>query len=399
MNISKDILALKEDVTAWRRLFHQHPQTAFEEVYAHDFIVEKLKEWRIAYTDGWATTGIVATIQGNETSAGKTIGLRADMDALDMTEENDLPWCSSFNGKMHGCGHDGHMAMLLGTAKYLNEHRDFNGTVHLIFQPGEEGGNGAEVMVKEGLFDQYPCDAIFGLHNWHTPFGTMATRPGSIMAAAQSFEIDIEGEGTHAAFPHCSIDPVLVASHIVLALQSIVSRNIDPLEPAVVTVANINAGTGAHNVISEKATLNGTFRTLSNDRIPFLNEKIELIAQKTAQSFGAKATYKAHPFLLATVNTEKETDLAAKAASAILGEENVTTDITPVMGAEDFSFMLKEVPGAYVTLGQGIEGDTKNPHSRGCHHPKYDFNDDLIPIGIAYFVEVVKQALTTKESL
>lgn len=395
MNISNDILSLKEEIAELRRALHQHPQTMFEETFAHDLVVGLLKEWGIPYTDGWAKTGIIATIEGNNTSSGKAIGLRADMDALDLTEDSGQPWCSTFPGKMHGCGHDGHTSMLLGTAKYLNEHRDlFNGTVHLIFQPGEEGGNGAEVMINEGLFDKYRCDAVFAIHNWpEEPFGKACMRSGPIMAAAQSFEIEIQGKGGHGAMPQSTIDPVLVGSHIVTALQSIVSRNIGPLDSAVVSVCSFHAGSGAPNIIPATAKLSGTLRTPTNENIPLINDKIKEISEQVASAFGATAIYKPFPFTLATVNSEAETVLAAKAAASVLGADHVDTDMLPSMGAEDFSYFLDKVPGAYIALGQGLPNEPDSPHSANLHNPKYDFNDELIPIGIAYFVEVVKEAL------
>ena len=262
MTLSNSIAAMKDEIAAYRRELHQNPQTAYEETFASDFIAGKLTEWGIPFERGFAVTGIVATIEGQSTTSGKAVALRADIDALNMVEKSGRPWASLTSGKMHGCGHDGHTAMLLGAAKHLAETRNFDGKVHLIFQPAEEGGAGAIRMIEEGLFKKYPVDAAFGLHNWPgMKFGEIGLKPGPIMASSDSFDITIIGKGGHAALPHLNIDPIVAGSHIVAALQSIVSRQVDPVDQGVVSITNFRAGTGAHNVIPERAELSGTYRS------------------------------------------------------------------------------------------------------------------------------------------
>ncbi len=394
-NIRNSISAMHEEIAEYRRAMHENPQTAFEETYASNLVAEKLTAWNIPLEREIAVTGIVATIKGTKTDSGKSIGLRADMDALDIIEENNKPWVSKTHGKMHGCGHDGHTAMLLGAAKYLNENREcFNGTVHLIFQPAEEGYGGAHKMIEEGLFDRFPCDSVYGLHNWpRLSRGTIAMREGAIMAAADRFDITIEGQGGHAAAPHKANDPIIVGTHLVNALQTLVSRTADPLEPIVISITNFNAGTGAFNVIPQSANLSGTLRTFDPLLRTQMIERICEMTRDTAALFGAKAEC---IFMKGgydpTVNSPDETAFCAKVARELVGDENTDADVTPVMGAEDFGAMLQARPGCYIFLGQAEE-DPKSNHNHMVHTPQYDFNDAIIPLGIEYWVRVVEGAL------
>ncbi len=394
MNIRNSIHDLKEEITGYRRAMHENPQTAYEEEYASALVRECLSKWGIAFEDGIAVTGIVATIEGETNNSGKTIGLRADMDALDILEENNKPHVSKTPGKMHGCGHDGHTAMLLGAAKYLSENRNFDGKVHLIFQPAEEGAGGAHKMIDEGLFKRFPMDSIYGLHNWpKIPKGQIALRSGPIMAAAERFDITITGKGGHAAMPHKTIDPIVIGTQIVSALQTLVSRTSDPLDPVVISITNFNAGTGAFNVIPDTATLSGTMRAFEPETRARMIVRIGEMAADTAKALGGSA----HCEFMAggydpTVNTEAETAFCAGIAKALVGEENVDINVTPSMGAEDFGAMLQAVPGCYIWMGQG-EADEASNHNQGLHTPRYDFNDDIIPMGIEYWVRVVESAL------
>lgn len=393
MSIRNSIAALKDEIAGYRRAMHENPQTAYEETFASDLVAGKLKDWGIKHERGIATTGIVAVIEGQKKSSGKRIGLRADMDALDILEEGNKPWISKTPGKMHGCGHDGHTAMLLGAAKYLNETKNFDGTVHLIFQPAEEGFHGAHTMIKEGLFKKYPCDSVYGLHNWpYMPRGTIALRSGPIMAAADRFDILITGAGGHAAAPHRTNDPIVIASHIVTALQTLVSRNVDPVDTAVVSITNFNAGTGAFNVIADTARLSGTIRSFNPETREFLLRRVDEMSADIAKSFGAKAVCTYMEGYDPTVNTPEATAFCADIARKIAGDANVDDNVAPCMGAEDFGAMLQQAPGCYIWMGQG-EPDKAHPHSQGLHTPRYDFNDELIPLGIEYWVRLAEEAM------
>jgi hippurate hydrolase len=397
MHIRNSIAMLKEEFTAYRRALHENPQTAYEEEFASNLVADKLGAWGIPFERGIATTGIVATIEGTKNDSGRAIALRADMDALDILEENNKPWASKTPGKMHGCGHDGHTTMLLGAAKYLNETRNFNGTVHLIFQPAEEGQGGALRMIGEGLFKKFPCDAVYGFHNWpKLPRGKIAMRVGPIMAAADRFDITIHGTGGHAAIPHKTIDPIIVGTQLVTTLQTLVSRATDPLDSVVVSVTNFNAGTGAFNVIPESAKLSGTLRSFDPQTRKVMIRRIHEVSEKTAAVFGARATC---VFMEGgydpTVNTAEETEICARVAKKIVGDEHVDTDTAPVMGAEDFGAMLQQKPGCYIFIGQAEAPDSN--HSRMVHTPQYDFNDEIIPIGIEYWASLVETALPLKK--
>lgn len=390
MPVINSVAAMKDEIAALRRELHQNPQTSYEETFASGLVQKQLTAWGIPFKAGIATTGIVATIEGQRTDSGKAMGLRADMDALDIIEKSGQPWVSKNPGKMHACGHDGHTSILLGAAKYLSENRNFNGKVHLIFQPAEEGGGGAYKMIEEGLFRDFPMDSVYGLHNWPwLKAGQVGTRKGPLMASSDSLKITITGKGGHAAMPNKTVDPVLVVSHIVTALQSIVARNVDPVDQAVVTITNIQAGTGAFNIIPDTATMTGTFRAFTRETRALLRDRIVDIVAHTAQAFMAQAEVEIFDGYDPTVNSGPETDIAAAAAIAVVGEGNVFTDIPPVMGAEDFGAYTSAGPGAFIFLGQGVEGKD-SPHNHGLHSPYYDFNDEVIPVGVSWFAKLVE---------
>ncbi len=394
MSIRNSIHNLADEITAYRRAMHENPQTAYEEEFASNLVKEKLTQWGIPFEDGIAVTGIVATIQGQTNTSGKAIGLRADMDALDILEEPNKAHVSNTPGKMHGCGHDGHTAMLLGAAKYLSENNNFDGKVHLIFQPAEEGAGGAHRMIAEGLFSRFPMDAVFGMHNWpKIPKGTIALRAGPIMAAAERFDIIINGKGGHAAMPQKSIDPIIIGSQIVGAVQTLVSRSSNPVDPVVISITNFNAGTGAFNVIPETAKLSGTLRAFSPETRTLMIRRIGEVAADIAKTFGGTAQCTFVPGGYdPTVNSPEETAICTVIAKSLVGDEKVDTNVKPSMGAEDFGAMLQKVPGCYIWMGQGEEDPASN-HNQGLHTPQYDFNDDIIPLGIEYWVRVVETTL------
>ena len=387
MPVINSIAALKDEMTEWRRDLHAHPELGFEEFRTSQIVAEKLESWGIEVTRGVAGTGVIGTLRGQGDS-DKALGFRADMDCLPMQEENDIPHKSQHPGRMHACGHDGHTTMLLGAAKYLAETRNFSGTVHFIFQPAEEGLGGGKRMVEEGLFDRFPCDQVFGLHNWPLlPAGKVAARSGPIMAAADRFEITLKGKGGHGALPHLSVDPVFVGAQIVTALQGLVSRFTDPLDSAVVSVTKFIAGT-AFNIIPETATLGGTVRTLREATRERLERQIADVAEGIAASFGAEAAVEYRRGYPVTVNHAEESKLAAEIAAKVVGAENVVADAPPTMGAEDFSFMLNERPGCYIWLGQG-----GGPSKSMVHNPTYDFNDEVLPIGASWFAGLAETLL------
>jgi hippurate hydrolase len=387
MPVNNRIAALAPEMTAWRRELHQHPQICYEETYASDFVAAKLAEWGIEVHRGLGITGVVGVLRG-QPGAGR-IGLRADMDALPMQEATDLPYASRNPGRMHACGHDGHTATLLGAAKYLAETRNFAGTVHFVFQPAEEGGAGAAAMMRDGLFERFPCDAIYGVHNApELPLGMAATIPGPLLAASDRVRILVKGYGGHASKPHLAVDPVLVGAHVLVALQSLVSRRTDPLDSAVVSLCQFHGGS-ADNVIAAEAVLTGTVRTLKAATRDAMERGIAQIAEATALAHGATAEVTYERMYPPTVNHAAETALAVRAAARVLGEGAVLTDIPPLMGGEDFSFYLQERPGNFLFLGGGATGRENAP----LHHPRYDFNDDLLAIGASYFSALVEQEL------
>ena len=389
MPINNRIAAFQDDMTAWRRDIHAHPELGFEEKRTSDIVAAKLAEFGITVHRGLGGTGVVGTLKGLGTGSGRTIGLRADMDALPMPEANDFDHASRHAGKMHACGHDGHTTMLLGAARYLAETRNFDGTVHFIFQPAEEGLGGAKRMIDDGLFRQFDCEQVYGLHNWpELPAGQIAVHPGPVMAAANQFEIHVTGHGAHAAMPHRGIDPVLVSAHIVTAAQSLVSRGTNPAESAVVSITVVEAGTAA-NVIPDSARMRGTMRTFSEENHRRIQEQFGRLVSSIAEGFGAKAELRFRPGYPATINSEPEARIAAAAAARVVGEENVIWAPAPTMAAEDFGYMLRERPGAYIWLGHGGHLGS----SCRLHNPHYDFNDAILTTGASYWASLVETIL------
>ena len=384
MPIVNRIADLTADITAWRRDLHAHPELLYDVERTAGQVADKLRSFGCdEVVTGLGRTGVVGVIRGRR-GAGATIGLRADMDALPIEEATGLPYSSIVPGKMHACGHDGHTAMLLGAARYLAETRNFAGTAVVIFQPAEEGGAGGKAMVEDGLITRFDIGEVYGMHNYPgMPVGAFGIRSGPIMAAADYITIEIEGHGGHAARPHLTIDPVLVAAHTITAMQSVVSRNVDPLKSAVVSVTMVEAGT-ADNIIPQNVTLRGTVRTLAEDVRLMVEQRLASVVMHTAEAFGAKSKFNYRRNYPVLVNHERQTEFAASVAKQVAGEGQVDT-VPPMMGAEDFSFMLNERPGAFIWLGNG--------DSAGLHHPKYNFNDEAIPFGTSYWVKLVETAL------
>jgi hippurate hydrolase len=376
-----------------RRDIHANPELGFEETRTSQLVADKLGEWGIEVHRGLAKTGVVGVIKGKKNSGGRAIGLRADMDCLPMHETGGVPHKSKVAGRMHACGHDGHTTMLLGAARYLAQTRNFDGTVNLIFQPAEEGGGGGRVMVEEGLFKRFPVDAVYALHNWPgLPVGKIAVRPGAMMAATDEIKLKVRGRGGHAALPHLAADPVVATAHIITALQTIASRNANPVDALVVSICSMQTSqVGAYNVIPAHVELVGTVRTFSPEMRELAEKRIQEIATSVAQGLGASAEVEYRRGYPATVNTEKEAVFAAQVGEKVFGKGNVVTDGEPTMGGEDFSYMLQARPGAYVFLGQGgAQG--------GCflHNPGYDFNDEVIPLGAGYLAALVEESLPLK---
>ncbi len=390
MSVPARLQELHPELTRWRRELHQHPQTAFEETFASEFITQRLTEMGLTPHRGLAKTGVVATLQGRQPAQGeiKAIGLRADIDALDITEETGLPYASIFPGKMHACGHDGHTTMLLGAARYLSETRDFSGTVHFIFQPAEENEGGGRVMVEEGLFDKFPMDAVFGMHNWPgMQVGEFASCAGPIMAAFDVFQIKVTGRGSHAAKPHESIDPIIVASQIVTALQAVASRQTDPHDQVVVSVTQIHAG-DTWNVIPTTAVIRGTVRTFRKAVQDATEASMGRIVKGVCAAFGAQGELWYDRRYPATINTPREAGWTTDVLKQTFGADQVDESPRPSMGGEDFSFMLQKRPGSYIWAGNGpVDGD------RLLHNPHYDFNDDLLPLGATYWSRLVEHLL------
>ena len=396
MSVIPRLNELHPEMTTWRRELHAHPQTAFEETFASEFIAKKLQAWGIEIHQGLAKTGVVGVIQGRRTAGTttsnsgplRTIGLRADIDALDIQEQNDLPYKSKFAGKMHACGHDGHTTMLLGAAKYLAETRNFTGSVCVIFQPAEENEGGGRVMVEEGLFDKFPCDAVFGMHNWPgIPVGQFGVCSGPIMAAFDVFEITVKGQGTHAAMPHLGIDPIVEAAQIVTALQTIASRNVNPLDQVVLSITQIHGG-DTWNVIPTEVKLRGTVRTFRQPVQDMVEANVRRIITGIAASLGGSADLRYERRYPATINTAQETEWASATAVEVAGEDQVDTHVAPCMGSEDFAFLLQKRPGCYIWAGNG-----PSDNGRLLHNPKYDFNDDLLPIGATYWARLAERLL------
>jgi amidohydrolase len=384
MSTLEAVRQYQDELAAIRRDIHAHPELGLEEHRTAELVAQKLEAWGIEVHRGIGGTGVVGVLRsGNGPGA---VGLRADMDALPIHEATNLPYASRNAGKMHACGHDGHTTMLLGAARYLSETRTFNGTVNFIFQPGEEGVGGALAMLKDGLFQKFPCDAIYGMHNRPgMPVGQYAISPGTAMAGGGFFDVTITGRGAHGARPEESIDPVLVACHVGTALQSIVSRNASPREIAVLSITKIHAG-DAYNVIPERAVLSGTVRTMRRETMELIERGMGRIVSNVAAGFGASGTVDFRMTFAPLVNQPEETAAIADAAAELVGEENVDRNKPPAVASEDFSFMMEHVSGAYINLGNG-EG------SKPVHNPGYNFNDEAIPYGAALFARLVEREL------
>jgi amidohydrolase len=386
MELLDRITEFHDELTLWRRDIHAHPELGFQEQRTSDLVAGKLAGFGIEVHRGIGKTGLVGRLRvGN---SPRTIGLRADMDCLPIQEANSFPHRSTHDGRMHACGHDGHTTMLLGAARYLAKTRNFDGTVHFIFQPAEEGQGGAEAMVKDGVFDQFPCEAIFGMHNRPgLAVGKFQIRPGAMMAGGAFFDIAITGKGAHGARPESGIDPVLVASHITTALQSIVARNVRPVDTVVVSVTQIHGG-DAYNVIPERAVLRGTVRCFSRDAMTLVEQRMRGLAEGVAAAFGATASLDFRYLFPPLVNHADETRFIAECAAELVGEDNINRQGPLTMASEDFSYMLEQVPGAYIQIGNGDgEGACE------VHNPGYDFNDGALPFGSALFCRLVERRL------
>ncbi len=389
MNIAADIYALHDRMRQWRQLIHQYPETAYEEQLTSNLIAEQLQSFGLQPHRGLAETGVVASLTAG--SSDKKIALRADIDALYIEEKNSFDYKSRHQGKMHACGHDGHTAMLLGAAKYLCDTKDFDGTVHFIFQPAEEGRAGAQRMIAEGLFDKFLTDSVYGMHNFpDVKPGHFAVKAGPMMAAFDCFEICLSGCGTHAAMPHLGDDVIVGGAQLVSELQTIVARNIDPLESAVLSITQFHSG-NTWNAIPDTATLRGTIRCFKPEIQALLKKNIKQYAASVAAAHNLTESVSfnpENPGYPVTLNTDKEAEIAAQVAASIVGAQNVNYNPNPSMGAEDFAYMLQEKPGCYLWIGNGDQGG-------GCllHNPRYDFNDDILPIGAAYWVRLVETIL------
>ena len=383
------------EIAAIRRDIHANPELCFQEVRTADVVATKLTEWGIPIDRGMGTTGVVGIIKGKTNTSGKAIGLRADMDALPMQEFNTFAHASKNAGKMHACGHDGHTAMLLGAAQHLAATRDFDGTVYVIFQPAEEGGGGAREMIKDGLFTKYQMEAVFGLHNWPgQAVGQFAVSAGPVMASSNEFKITIKGKGSHAALPHESIDPIPAAAAMVAAFQTIISRNKKPIDPGVISVTMIHAGS-ATNVVPDSCELQGTVRTFSVEVLDMIERRMRAIAESTSAAYGATCDFAFDRNYPPTINSQKEADFCRSVMESMVGAENVMPQ-EMTMGAEDFSYMLQAKPGAYVFIANGSGDHRAIGHGAGpcmLHNPSYDFNDDLIPLGASYWVKLAQKWL------
>ena len=379
-----------QELVALRQDLHAHPELGFQELRTSGIVAGALEALGVEVHRGIGRTGVVGVIRGQRHDSGLSVGLRADMDALPIKEEGNAAYCSTVSGLMHACGHDGHTTVLLGAAKYLMQHRHFNGTAVLIFQPAEEGLGGAQAMVEDGLFERFPCDSIYALHNWPAlPAGTIGINPGPMMAASDRWEVTIEGRGGHGAHPYQTIDPIIVAAQIITALQTIVSRNVHPLESAVISVGHIQAGSAkAPSVIPGRALLVGTVRTFSDAVQQVVESRMRALIASVAQAFGATAELKYHRSYPATINSAKQANFVADVATELFGAERVVRDLIPSMGSEDFSYMLKKRPGAYFRLGQGGA-----EQGRLLHNANFDFNDAVIPVGSAMFAALVERSM------
>jgi len=390
MNLIEPILTDVAEIQAIRRDLHAHPELCFEEHRTADVIARALSGWGIPIHRGLAKTGVVGIVKAG--SSERAVGLRADIDALPMTEHNRFAHASRHAGRMHACGHDGHTAMLLAAAKHLARHRHFDGTVYLIFQPAEEGGGGAREMIREGLFEQFPMEAVFGAHNWPgLPAGSVAVSPGPMMASSNGFRAVVHGKGSHAAMPHLGVDPVLVACQLVTAWQSILTRNLRPIEAGVISATMIHTGE-AINVVPDSAEIRGTVRTFSVEALDLIETRMREIATGLSASFGARCEFEFSRVYPPTVNHAAETEFVRRTLAQVVGEERVLP-FEPTMGAEDFSFFLQAKPGCYFMIGNGDGLHREGGHGMGpcmLHNPSYDFNDDLIPVGASCWVRLAE---------
>jgi amidohydrolase len=396
MPIRNSIADLCPEMAATRRDLHAHPQLAFAETYASDLVAQKLTEWGIAHDRGLAGTGIVAWIDGAQTTSGRAIAIRGDMDALPIAEHSDATHKSQHDGCMHACGHDGHTTCVLSAAKYLKENPNFNGRVYFIFQPAEESGGGGARMIAEGLFDKYKIDEVYAIHNApYAPVGVMGSRPGPIMASNDDVYITIQGNGGHAAMPHLARDPLVTACQLVTALQTIVGKDIDPIENALLSITNIQAG-GNHadstNIIPDTAVISGTVRAFKQEVREHIEKRITEIASGIAAAFGVTIKVDYNHNYEPTINDAAMTEMALDAARAVVGDAAVIVP-PPMMGAEDFGAMLKHKPGNYMWVGQATHDNPDSPHNQGLHHPRYDFNDAIIPIVTEYYTQIVERRL------
>ena len=396
MKLIDHVAEFHAEIRDLRRDIHAHPELRFEEFRTADLVAQKLAEWGIEVHRGLGKTGVVGIVRNG--SSKRAIGLRADMDALPMTEFNQFAHASKFPGRMHACGHDGHTAMLLGAAKHFASHRNFDGTVYLIFQPAEEGGGGAREMIRDGIFEQFPMEAVFGMHNWPgLEAGRFALRAGPVMGSSNEFRITIRGRGAHAAMPHNGVDPVPVACQMVQAFQTIITRNKRPVEAAVISVTMIHAGE-ATNVVPDSAEIQGTVRTFTVEAIDLIETRMKEIAEHTAAAFGATAEFEFNRNYPPTINHAAETEFCRGVMKEIVGEANVV-DFEPTMGSEDFAYFLLEKPGCYVVIGNGGGDHREHGHGLGpctLHNPNYDFNDELIPLGATYWVRLAERWLAPR---
>ena len=396
MKLIDAVVDFHAELQVIRRNIHAHPELCYEETRTSDLVAEKLTAWGIPVLRGMGITGVVGVIRRGSSLAA--IGLRADMDALPMQEFNTFAHASRHDGKMHACGHDGHTAMLLGAAHHLAKHGSFDGTVYVIFQPAEEGGAGAQKMIEDGLFEQCPMQAVYGMHNWPgAPTGSFGVTPGPMMASSNEFEVIVRGKGAHAAQPHKGVDPIMVAVQIAQSWQTIVSRNKSPLDAGVLSITQIHAGS-ATNVIPDDATLIGTVRTFTLPVLDLMEQRMRDVATHTAAAFGADVEFNFKRNYPPLINHALETAFAVGVMQKIVGVENVDASVEPTMGSEDFAFMLQHKPGCYVFLGNGDGGHRDTGHGLGpcnLHNPSYDFNDDLLPIGATYWIELAQAALPT----
>ena len=394
MRLVEPILAFQTELEQIRRDIHAHPELCYEEQRTSDVVAARLTEWGIPVVRGLGVTGVVGIIKNG--TSNRAIGLRADMDALPMQELNTFDHASRHPGKMHACGHDGHTAMLLGAAHYLSRHRNFDGTVYLIFQPAEEGGAGARKMIEDGLFEQFPMEAVYGMHNWPgLPAGSFGVIPGPMMASSNEFRVVVKGKGAHAAQPHRGIDPVMVAVQIAQSWQTIISREKNPLETAVLSITQIHAGS-ATNVIPDEAVLIGTVRTFSTGVLDLIERRMEEIAKGVATGFNASVDFGFKRNYPPLINHPEQTAFAVEAMRAVVGDNNVNTKVEPTMGAEDFAFMLQAKPGCYVFIGNGDGEHRAGGHGLGpcqLHNGSYDFNDQLLPIGASFWARLVEMSL------